>query len=338
LPSIQPDDVSNHVEPGTDLEAHICLLFRSLTGVKQVSALDNFFALGGHSLLVMRLVSRLRSEHGHDLPLEFVFTHPTPRALAAAISARGQYPPPYYPLVRLRDSGPGLPLFCVHPAAGLARVYDRMVDSIDAHIPIYGLQARGIDDGAPLHASIPEMARAYVDAVRDLQDRGPYYLAGWSFGGVVAHEMAALLEARGEEVGRLFLIDSYFSNVDADVVDSASAIRSMIGWDDTGQGLDQDGASEPLLQRISAAFVQSARLIAEHTPSKIRGPIVFFRAKDNAQGDLSSSLGMIRRGAIEIEEADACHYSLFDVEHAGKIGVAINRYMTRTITGAPSAG
>lgn len=329
LSNVQPDVVSNYVEPDTDLEGRICSVFRSLTGVKQVSALDNFFALGGHSLLVMRLVSRLRSEHGHGVPLELVFTHPTPRALAAAISARGQLALPYDPLVRLRDSGPGAPLFCVHPAAGLARVYDRMVDSIDTHIPIYGLQARGIDDGAPPHASIPEMAEAYVEAVRGLQHHGPYHLAGWSFGGVVAHEMAAQLEARGEEVGDLFLIDSYFSNVDFDVVDPASAIRSMTGTAYTGQGGDQEGAGEHLLKRIHTLFVQSSRLIAEHTPHKIRSPIVFFRAKDNAESDLSSSLGMVTGGAVEIEETDACHYSLFDLEHAGKIGAAINRYMTR---------
>jgi enterobactin synthetase component F len=331
LPKLGHDDVSDHVEPTSDLEVRICSLFGLLTGAERVSALDNFFALGGHSLLVMRLASRLRSDDGYDVPIELVFTHPTPRALADAISVRKRHPLEYRPIVHLRKSGSLQPLFCVHPAAGLARVYGRMVDRIDARIAIFGLQARGIDDEVPPHASIAEMARAYVDAVRSVQPGGPYYLMGWSFGGVVAHAMAGLLEAEGEEVGRLFLIDSYFSNVGADSVDPRSTVRSMMGLAGTAPDPGQDGASEPLFDRICAAFVQSARLLAEHTPQKTRGPVVFFRATDNFDVNLRLSLEAISSGAIEIEQADACHYSLFDPLLASKIGAALNRHLIEAI-------
>lgn len=334
LPKVEHDDVSDHIEPTSDLEARICSLFGLLTGVGRVSALDNFFALGGHSLLVMRLVSRLRSDDGYDVPIELVFTHPTPRALADAISVRTRRPSEYRPIVRLRKSGSLQPLFCVHPAAGLARVYGRMVDRIDARIPIYGLQARGIDDEVLPHASVVEMARAYVDAVRSMQPAGPYYLMGWSFGGVVAHAMARLLEAEGEEVGRLFLIDTYFSNVGTDTLDPRSTVRSMMGLADTAPAPGQDGASDPLLDRICAAFVHSARLLANHAPQKIRGSVVFFRATDNVDVDLRLSLEAITSGAIEIEQADACHYSLFDLAQASKIGAALNRHLIEAIAQA----
>jgi enterobactin synthetase component F len=331
LPKVEYDDVSDHVEPTSDLEVRICSLFGLLTGAERVSALDNFFALGGHSLLVMRLASRLRSDDGYDVPIELVFTHPTPRALADAISARKRRPSEYRPIVHLRKSGSLQPLFCVHPAAGLARVYGRMVEGIDARIPVYGLQARGIDDEVLPHASIAEMVRAYVDAVRSVQPGGVYYLMGWSFGGVVAHAMAGLLEAEGEEVGRLFLIDTYFSNVGADAVDPRSMVRAMMGLAGTAPDAGQDGASELLLDRICATFVQSARLLAEHTPQKTRGPVIFFRATDNVDVNLRLSLEAVTSGSIEIEQADACHYSLFDPVQASKIGAALNRRLIEAI-------
>jgi amino acid adenylation domain-containing protein len=318
LPKIRQDHFSDHVEPDTELEACICALFGSLTGIERVSVLDNFFALGGHSLMAMRLVSRLRTDHGREVPIELVFTTPTARALAAAISARGPNSPSTYdPVVPLRESGSLRPLFCVHPAAGLAHIYGRMADTVDARIPLYGLQARGIYDDAPPHDSILEMAGAYVAAVRSLQPRGPYCLAGWSFGGVVAHAMAGLLETEGETVDRLFLIDSYFSAVESDVTDPGSA-----------SVMAPAGASEFLIERTSRAFVRSSRLIESHTARKIHAPVVFFRARDNVTNDLRASLEAMTGGIIEIEDISAGHYSLFDPVHANAIGAALNRHMT----------
>ena len=319
FPKAGHDEASHHVEPVTELEARICLLFGALTGTARVSALDNFFALGGHSLLMMRLVSRLRSDHGHDLPIELVFAHPTPRALAEAIATRDRRPSAYRPIVRLRDTGAAPPLFCVHPAAGLAQIYRRMAAGIDARIPLYGLQARGIDDEEAPHASIAEMAAAYVDAVRSVQPAGPYCLMGWSFGGVVAQAMAGLLEAEGEEIRRLFLIDTYLSTVDGDTADPEGAVRSMLGL--------AGDANEPWLDRIRRAFAQSARLLEGYMPPRIRAPIVFIRARDNVAKDLRVSLDAVTSGVIEIEEANATHYSLFDPPHAGEIGASLSRHL-----------
>jgi enterobactin synthetase component F len=329
LPALAQDDGAGHVEPTTDLEIRICGLFGTLTGAARVSVLDDFFALGGHSLMVMRLVSRLRSDHGHHVPIELVFTHPTPRALAEAMMARGSAASAYRPILCLRDRGTLPPLFCIHPAAGLARVYGRMLGSMDAQIPVYGLQARGIEDELPPHASVADMARTYVDAVRRVQPAGPYYLMGWSFGGVVAQAMAGRLEAEGEEVRRLFLLDSYFSNVDADAMDPRRAAASMMDGAGAVPQPGQESASEPLLDRISAAFIRSAVLLADHTPQKIRGSVVFFRAADNIDADLSSSLAAITSGDIEIENADASHYALFDPVSAASIGAALGRHLIR---------
>lgn len=330
LPKIRRDAPSDHVELENDLEADICRLFGALTGVDRVTALDNFFSIGGHSLMVMRLASRLRADHGHDLPLELVFGNPTPRSLARAIAARDYVAAAHRPLVRLRASGSLRPLFCVPPAAGLAQVYYRMLEGIDVRIPVYGLQSAGVVDAAPWPASITEMARSYVDALRGVQPRGPYQLMGWSFGGVVAHEMARLLEAGGDEVALLFLIDSYFSSVSVD--DPRPVLGSMLGGEEVASRPGGDGISQSLLDRIAAAFVRSGLLLADHSPHRVQAPLVFVRAADNLDADLRSSLATVTSGAIEIVQVDAGHYSLFEPPHAAKIGSILSRNMIRTIT------
>jgi amino acid adenylation domain-containing protein len=329
LPRGQRDVSADRIEPESDLEADICRLFGSLTGVDRVTVLDNFFFLGGHSLMVMQLASRLRADHGHELPIELVFDNPTPRALAKAITAR-EFAAAHHQLVRLRASGSLRPLFCVPPAAGLAQVYYRMLEDIDVRIPVYGLQAAGVVDAAPSPASIADMARGYVDALRTVQPRGPYHLMGWSFGGVVAHDMTRLLEAEGDEVALLFLIDSYFSNVNADVAGPRAVSRSMLGGEGDASLSGGDEMSEALLDRIAAAFEWSGRLLADHTPHRVRAPLVFVRATDNLDADLCASLGAVSSGAIEIVQADAGHYSLFEPPHAARIGAVLSRNMIGT--------
>jgi thioesterase domain-containing protein/aryl carrier-like protein len=333
LPRGQRDVSADRIEPESDLEADICRLFGSLTGVDRVTVLDNFFFLGGHSLMVMQLASRLRADHGHDLPIELVFDNPTPRALAKAITAREFAAAAHRLLVRLRSSGSLRPLFCVPPAAGLPQVYYRMLEDIDVRIPVYGLQAAGVVDAAPLPASIADMAREYVDAIRAVQPRGPYHLMGWSFGGVVAHDMTRLLEAEGDEVALLFLVDSYFSNVSVDVADPLAALGSMLGGEGDGWRSGDNEIPEALRDRIAAAFEWSRRLLADHAPHRVRAPLVFVRATDNLDADLCASLGAVSSGAIEIVQADAGHYSLFEPPHAARVGAILSSNMVRAATG-----
>ncbi|RST15021.1 alpha/beta fold hydrolase [Streptomyces sp. WAC05374] len=119
-------------------------------------------------------------------------------------------------LLPLRATGGEPPLFCVHAAAGLAWGYAGLTSPLGADRPVYGLQARGLDGTEALPASLREMAADYLDHVRSVQPEGPYHLLGWSFGGVVAHEMAVQLEERGEAVETLAILDAHPAGVDAD--------------------------------------------------------------------------------------------------------------------------
>jgi amino acid adenylation domain-containing protein len=312
LPQTGAEETPLYVAPHTGLEARICALFGVLTGTERVSVDDNFFALGGHSLLVMKFIADIRRE-GFDVPVELLFAHPTPRALALAMSHHGEAAPVHRPRIALRAAGTLPPLICVHPAGGLAQIYGRVLGGLDTAIPVYGLNARGIFDEAPPHASISEMARAYVEAIGDLN--GPLALTGWSFGGVVAQEMAAMLEEQGATVERVVLIDTYFRTVEADL-DAADAVASMA-----------DGAAGPLFERMQEAVVRSARLLDAHAPRRISAPLIFLRASDNREADLASKLAKLTRGKVEIEEMTAGHYQLFEPEHAGATAAMLNRHL-----------
>jgi thioesterase domain-containing protein/acyl carrier protein len=192
--------------PQSEKQAVLCKLYEELTGVEQVGIEDSFFNIGGHSLLAMRLITRLRQDLGVQLPMRVLFEHPSVLALSTYLE--DNTPSGYTPLFKLRAEGTQTPLFCVHPAGGNGAVYKNLADELGPDQPVWAFQARGLEEGETPHASIVEMASAYLAAMKSIQPQGPYRLLGWSFGGTIAQEMAHQLELNGETVEMLVLLDS----------------------------------------------------------------------------------------------------------------------------------
>jgi thioesterase domain-containing protein len=200
---------------------------------------ESFFELGGHSLLAVSLISLIRQQYGKSLPLASLFQGPTVETMASLIRADTQ--PPWSPLVTIRATGSRRPLFCIHPGGGNVLCYAALAHHLGSQQPVFGLQSFGLQaDQDALH-SIKDMAASYLRALRGVQTQGPYNLAGWSLGGVVAFEMAQQLAAEGEQAARLFLIDSCVpgmttpSGASAGSLDVASqvAIADSGGWNDS---------------------------------------------------------------------------------------------------------
>jgi amino acid adenylation domain-containing protein len=209
--------------PRTGRERVLCELFAATLGLPRVGIDDGFFELGGHSLLALRLIGDIRDRLGADAEIRDLFAHPTVAGLAGYLEQSDQAGPgqpgrkPHDrsrtdalgPVLALRDGGTAAPVFCLPPATGVAWVYAGLLEHIGAEHPVYGLQSAslaGAETAEPSWAAIVDFQLAQV---RKLQPTGPYHLLGWSFGGTVAHALAARLSDDGAEVGSLTMLDSY---------------------------------------------------------------------------------------------------------------------------------
>ncbi len=228
-------DGAAFVPPKPGLEERIAAVWQDVLGVERVSAHDDFFDLGGQSILATRLVARLRGELGIELPIAMLMQAPTVEALARAVEAGERSV--RLPLVALQTFGDRPPLFLAHPAGGHVICYRGLAVNLAPDQPVYGLQPRGLEDGQEPIADLEEMAAYYVDAIRRFRPRGPYRLGGWSFGGVVAWEMARQLRAAGQEVDLLAMLDTSpltAEAIEADPRDPAEVMMQTIsgyaGW------------------------------------------------------------------------------------------------------------
>ena len=193
--------------PRDEVERGLADIWQDVLGVTTVGVRDNFFELGGHSLLAVRLMARVHQQFGDELPLATLFRAPTVEKLAD-ILRRQAARLPWTPLVGIQPGGSKPPFFCVHPVGGQVLCYRGLAGHLGPDQPFYGLQAPPLTEVGNHSPSIEEIAAHYVEAVRAVRPTGPYLLGGWSFGGVVAFEMARQLRRQDQEVGLLAMLDT----------------------------------------------------------------------------------------------------------------------------------
>ena len=169
---------------------------------------DNFFDLGGDSLLALQLFTELERVTGCKLPITTIYDASTAAELAALVD-NADTRPAFSPLVLLNDVPGGPPIFLIHGIGGNVMELNKLGKSIQRDRRVFAIQARGLDGIETAIESVEEMADYYLQAVRSEQPSGPYLLIGYSFGGMVALEMARRIEAAGEKVAFLAFVDAY---------------------------------------------------------------------------------------------------------------------------------
>ncbi|WP_328374879.1 amino acid adenylation domain-containing protein [Streptomyces sp. NBC_00440] len=203
---------SDRVAAATELEGRLAVRWSEVFDTTELGVTDDFFELGGDSILALQLVARARRD-GIALTPRSIYTHRTIRALArelggaepsgaTAVPGRGAAA-----LVALRADGDLPPFFCVHASNGSAAPYAALAATLTRPGPFFALDAEGLAPDGPELASVPALAAHYLAQIRAEQPNGPYRLGGWSTGAAVAHEMAAQLRAAGDEVAALVLLD-----------------------------------------------------------------------------------------------------------------------------------
>ncbi|MET8545105.1 thioesterase domain-containing protein, partial [Kitasatospora sp. NPDC004799] len=197
--------------PRNPVEETLAALCAEVLALPEVGIDDSFFDLGGHSLLAVRLVGRAQAA-GLRLAVADVVLHRTVAELAKrarpAVTAE-QSADAFSPVLPIRPDGDAPPLFLVHSGLGFSLPYLGLARYLDPRYPLYGLQSPALDAAAPLPTDLRDVAADYLRTIRRLRPHGPYRLLGWSYGGVLAHEIAVRLQADGERVDFLADLDGY---------------------------------------------------------------------------------------------------------------------------------
>ena len=228
----RPELDNDYVEPRDDLERGLVHFWEELLGIDSIGVTDDFFALGGHSLIAVRLFAKIKKAYRIDYPMSVLFEAPTIEALANMLRRDGvstvgdgeagatadQRDAPrsrHRHLVAMHSGNhsEATPFFLVAGMFGNVLNLRHLAQLVGEDRPFYGLQARGLFGDMAPHETFEEAARDYLAEVRSVQPHGPYLLGGFSGGGIAAYEMARQLREAGEEVALLVLLDTPLPDV-----------------------------------------------------------------------------------------------------------------------------
>jgi amino acid adenylation domain-containing protein len=228
LPAPSYEGVSaarEYVAPRTETEKALADIWAKLLKVERIGIHDDFFDLGGHSLMAMRAVSQIGEMYEVNLPLAVLLEAPTIAELAKKLhkedanqntemekdEEKGKdthKTPSWSSLVPIRASGSKKPLFLVHGAEGNILLYREVTQHLGPDQPVYGLQSQGLNGDGRFLTTVKEMAAHYLKEILEAQPHGPYFLGGYCLGGTIAYEMAQQLTAMGEKVEVVFMLDT----------------------------------------------------------------------------------------------------------------------------------
>jgi thioesterase domain-containing protein/acyl carrier protein len=238
----------------TPQQQRLCELFTDVLGVDVTSIDDDFFALGGHSLLLVRLAAAIGREFDADVAVSNLMVAPTVAEVAAQLlEGSEQVADSLAPVLRLRSSGTAAPLFCLHPASGLSWQFAGLKRLLPQEIPLYGLQSPLFSRGV-LPDDIGALASDYADTVVATAPTGPIRLLGWSFGGSMALLVAEELTRRGREVTFVGMLDA----------------RTDVGSEAAGPAFDPAAVLAGLLREMGFTVDPGARMTTDEAVALVR--------------------------------------------------------------------
>jgi len=311
----RPRGMATHVSPRDASEQAVAEIMARALGIEQPGIHDDFFALGGSSLLAVQVTAKLREVLQVELTSHDLLRAPTIAGLSMIIKAsreRGEASAAMSQRTsELVEIKPGVrtrrPLFLVHPAGGHVYFYQALARALTPEQPVFGFQARGIAAGTRPSTSIEEMASRYVGLLREVQPTGPYLLGGASLGGAVAYEMAQKLADAGERTALLALLDTpgrgqwparlqdqaeilvYLADIVAP--GHSLSLESLRQLDDDEQirraliymrrsGLVPEEIDYDEARRLLTVFAANMKALFDYTPQPYPGQMVFFRARE----------------------------------------------------------
>ncbi|HWK88508.1 MAG TPA: amino acid adenylation domain-containing protein, partial [Longimicrobium sp.] len=375
LPAPEGDAYARHAyeAPVGETERALAEIWAEVLGLERVSRHDNFFELGGHSLLAMQVIAYMGEVDLH-VEVQALFEAPTPAELARLLAppvtdapsdgepqARGRGDR----AIPVRPSGSRPPLFLVHEGAGSTAYAQVLHPHLDPEIPVYALPAPSLSGAPP--RTVEGMAARLVRMIREVQPTGPYRVAGWSFGGALAYEIASQLIGEDEAVEFVGMIDSYHPGhprlAPRDAADENGALLHVARMaQDAGAGArmqaDVEAAApgeaelEAFVARCRAegrlpAHVTVAhfremrdhrraheRALREYRPQPIPVAVHQFPAAESPEPDPSRGwAAVLPASLLQVIPVPGTHLSMMSAPHTGALGAALSGRLD-----APRAG
>ncbi len=348
--------------PVTPTEQTIADVFADVLSIDRVGLDDDFFTLGGNSLLAIQVSARLREALDVEMQVTWLFTGATVEAIASRVEAVSDGSTPIVPtgpsafdvLFPITSVGDSDPIFCIHPASGLAWCYAGLGRYTEPRRRIYGLQSPELVEDDPHPRSIEQLAEHYVREIQAVQPDGPYHLLGWSLGGVIAHAVATRFRLLGKEVSMLAMLDSFFREADSTanqeftVEDILVELADLFGFgaedfDAAGETMSAEQATELIhlrtgsfeflqpshVKRIVESFNDAPRLVADYHPAVFDGDMVFFAAAaDDMTREVAESCWQpYITGSIDYYPIDATHIRMTTPRALADIARVLNTYL-----------
>jgi phthiocerol/phenolphthiocerol synthesis type-I polyketide synthase E len=195
-------------DQGEDIEKTLTTIWQDILGVKHVKNTDDFFELGGTSLIAVGLFTRIERIFKKKLSISTLFKAHTIEKLAEIIRSNEDIISRKC-LVEMQPGNTRPPIFLIHAGGGNLFIYHSLVHYLGPEQLIYGLKSQGIDDGLPFLTSIEEIASKYIKEIKTIKPEGPYILAGFCMGGMLALEMALQLQEKGQGEARVIMMETY---------------------------------------------------------------------------------------------------------------------------------
>jgi amino acid adenylation domain-containing protein len=354
------------VSPRDEIELQLTKIWERVLGIQPIGCTDNFFELGGHSLMAVKLVTEIEKTFGKNILLSTLFQAQTIEELAIVLKPQSVPSTTWTSLVEIKPGNPNKnPLFCIHAVWGNILFCRNFTNHLETDRPIYGLQARGLDGEQEPCTSIPEMATNYIKEIQSIQPQGPYLLTGFSMGGVIAFEIAQQLQAQGQEIQLLALVDTSCPNQTESDLDRETIDRSLLAktlghcrklfklnnsdrvdyiWKRLAWNLTIGNANvfyKAYLRYVKGSFTELRLLNVywanyhsqyRYTPQPYQGKIILFKADDRGIGsedehDDTLDWELLANEGLEIVTIVGSHEDLIEEPNVRMLSARFNTYL-----------
>ncbi|GAB2993940.1 non-ribosomal peptide synthetase [Saccharothrix stipae] len=338
LPKPSAERREDYVAPRDPVELEVARVWEQVLGTGPIGLHDRFFDLGGHSLLVLRLIAEIERRFGQVLPMAAIFQGATVERFARMLR-EGYHEDQRAHLIELRAGRTDVPpLFFAHPAGSEVVCYMPFTKLLEpADRPLYALASPPPVDGHSPFTTFEERARAYADLVREVQPAGPYTLAGWCYGGANAYEIGRVLEQGGDEVSvvlieshppaledgpepdRAQIVEAVAANLQWDYLDGRRTLDDLRAMTDeehldyllaiarAGDYLPSDAGREQI-RAVLELWVANLRLLWAYRPEPLRGKVTLIHAADESREPFRTWHSLAAN--LDVREAPGNHYTV----------------------------